>query len=261
MGKRFWSLSVPDGDDRPAELYLEGEIASETWFGDEVTPAQFRADLARASGRDVTVWINSPGGDVFAASVIYTALMEHKGHVTVKIEGLAASAASVIAMAGEQVLIAPTAYLMIHNPWEMACGNAEELRREADVLDEIAEGLVLAYQIKTGLSKAKIRQMMAEETWLSARSAVDMGFADGLLVRGECGPDEDDNDDDDDDDGRCGAACGVAFQRVAACRRMHDRIVASLRLPCPAPAPAPATEAERNAFLERLLEAQAKNMT
>ena len=92
--QKFWNLVLPEEAEAPAELYLEGEIASESWYGDEVTPKQFREELAAVNGRDVTVWINSPGGDVFAASIIYTALMEHKGAVTVKIEGLAASAAS-----------------------------------------------------------------------------------------------------------------------------------------------------------------------
>ncbi len=110
--------------------------------------------------------------------------MEHKGAVTVKIEGLAASAASVIAMAGDKVLMAPTAFLMIHNPWSMGYGDADELRHAAAVLDEIADGLVLAYEIKTGLPYDTIRQMMADETWMSAQTAIDNGFADAMLLRG-----------------------------------------------------------------------------
>lgn len=259
--KKFWNLVIPeeDDDDKPADLFLEGEIASETWFGDEVTPAAFRADLAKASGRDVTVWINSPGGDVFAASLIYTALMEHKGHVTVKVEGLAASAASVIAMAGETVLMAPTAFMMIHNPWELAAGNAEQLRHEADVLDEIAEGLITAYQIKTGLSKNKIRQMMADETWMSAQTAIDNGFADALLIRSESEPehrpDEDQNDDDEDD--KPVDHAHALYGRVAACARLRQRIAASAQKP--QKQPAAASQEARDAFLAKMRAAAANN--
>lgn len=255
--KKFWNIVLNEQDDKPADLFLEGEIASETWFGDEVTPAQFRADLARAAGRDVTVWINSPGGDVFAASVIYTALMEHKGHVTVKIEGLAASAASVIAMAGERVLMAPTAFMMIHNPWAWTSGNADELRHEADVLDEIAEGLVTAYQIKTNLSKNKIRQMLDDETWMSAQTAIDQGFADGLLTRGEAEPAA--RPDDDGEDEKPVDHARSLYGRVAACTRMRARIAASQPKPEASKQLEPAPKDARDAFLAKLRAAAAKN--
>ncbi len=263
--QKFWNIVRPEQDDASAELYLEGEIASESWWGDEVTPAAFRADLAKVAGRDVTVWINSPGGDVIAASVIYSALMEHKGKITVKIDGLAASAASVIAMAGDTVLMAPTAYLMIHNPWSVAIGNAEELRQEAAVLDEIADGLVLAYQIKTGMSRAKLQQLMDDETWMSARTAMDYGFADGLLTRGEAG--EEQPDDEENEDGKKPedkphdrAAC-VQFGRIAACARLRQRIADSVGKShkAPEPKPQPATQAERDAFISRLQAAAEKN--
>ncbi len=253
--KKFWNVVLNEQDDKPADLFLEGEIASETWFGDEVTPNQFRADLARAAGRDVTVWINSPGGDVFAASVIYTALMEHKGHVTVKIEGLAASAASVIAMAGETVLMAPTAFMMIHQPWALTSGNADALRREADVLDEIAEGLVTAYQIKTNLSKNKIRQMLADETWMSAQTAIDQGFADGLMTRGEAEPAK--RPDEDSEDGQPVDHARSLYGRVAACARMRARIAEF----SPEPSKQPASQEARDALLAKLRAAEAKIKT
>lgn len=245
--KKFWNLVLPAEDEKPADLFLEGEIASETWYGDEVTPAAFRADLAKASGRNVTVWINSPGGDVFAASMIYTALMEHRGGVTVKIEGLAASAASVIAMAGDTVYMSPTAYLMIHNPWSLAIGDAQDMRHEADVLDEIADGLVLAYQIKTGLSKNKIRQMMADETWMSAQTAIDQGFADQIMHRAGDGagnrPEEAPPSDDPVD------RIHGMYGRIAACAKLRQRIAADAKNTETA-----ATQAERDTFLAHLRE-------
>ncbi len=241
--QKFWNLVLPDEDEKPADLYLEGEIASKTWYGDEVTPAAFRADLAKAAGKDVTVWINSPGGDVFAASMIYTALMEHKGRVNVRIEALAASAASVVAMAGDTVSMAATAYLMIHNPWTLTIGDADDLRHEADVLDEVAEGLVLAYQIKTGLSRSKLRQMMADETWMSAQTAVDMGFADEIISRRDAEPEP------DTQDGKPNDRAHAMFGRIAACTRMRQRIADK------APSTeTTATQAERDTFLAHLRE-------
>ncbi|MDE7121967.1 MAG: ATP-dependent Clp protease proteolytic subunit, partial [Oscillospiraceae bacterium] len=111
---KFWNW-VKNEDTGESELYLDGAISDETWFGDEITPAMFKSELKKHTG-NVTVWINSPGGDVFAASQIYTMLRSHAGKITVKIDGLAASAASVVAMAGDETLISPTGMLMIHNP-------------------------------------------------------------------------------------------------------------------------------------------------
>ncbi len=260
--KKFWNIVLPEQDDTPADLFLEGEIAQDSWFGDEVTPAQFRADLAKASGRDVTVWINSPGGDVFAASMIYTALMEHKGHVTVKVEGLAASAASVIAMAGERVLMAPTAFLMIHEPWTCIVGNPDELRHEAEVLDEIADGIATAYQIKTNLSKLKIRQLMEDETWMSAQTAIDMGFADALLARSEAEPAKR-PDEDNDESGNPIDRARSLYGRMAACTRMHQRIADSYhKQERPrqesSKQPEPAPQEALDAFLARMQAAAAK---
>lgn len=175
---RFWSWA-DEGD----ELRLTGAIASEAWYGDKVTPGLFRDELERHPG-DITVYINSPGGDVFAASEIYTMLMEHKGEVTVKIDALAASAASVIAMAGGTVLMAPTAYLMIHDPSTVAMGDEKEMKKAIRVLAEIKEGLINAYELKTGMSRDDISALMAKETWLNAYSALELGFADGILGGG-----------------------------------------------------------------------------
>ena len=131
-------------------LELNGTIAEESWFDDDVTPKMFKDELFAGTG-DVTVWINSPGGDCVAASQIYTMLMDYKGNVTVKINGIAASAASVIAMAGTKVLMAPTALLMIHNPATMAYGDHEEMQKAIEMLDEVKESIINAYEIKTNL--------------------------------------------------------------------------------------------------------------
>lgn len=161
-------------------LELYGTIAEESWFDDDITPAMFREELFAGSG-PITIWINSPGGDCIAASQIYTMLMDYKGDVTVKIDGIAASAASVIAMAGTKVLMAPTAMMMIHNPATIAFGDHEDMRKAIDMLEEVKESIINAYEIKTSLSRAKLSHLMDEETWMNARKAIELGFADGML--------------------------------------------------------------------------------
>lgn len=163
-------------------LFLNGTIAEESWFDDEVTPQLFRDELNAGNG-DITVWINSPGGDCIAAAQIYNMLMEYKGNVTIKIDGIAASAASVIAMAGTKVLVSPVSMMMIHNPMTVAMGNTNEMQKAIAMLDEVKESIVNAYEIKTGMSRAKISHLMDAETWMDANSAVEMGFADEILQR------------------------------------------------------------------------------
>lgn len=169
-------------------LFLNGTIAEESWFDDDVTPKLFRDELMSGDG-NITVWINSPGGDCVAASQIYNMLMDYKGDVTVKIDGIAASAASVIAMAGTKVLMSPTALMMIHNPLTVAIGDSEEMQKAIDMLSEVKESIINAYEIKTNLSRAKIGHLMDAETWMNANKAVELGFADGLLFKKE----DDDN--------------------------------------------------------------------
>ena len=140
----------------------------------------FREELFAGNG-PVTIWINSPGGDCIAASQIYTMLMDYTGNVTVKIDGIAASAASVIAMAGTTVLMAPTALMMIHNPMTVAFGDTAEMQKAIDMLDEVKESIVNAYEIKTGMSRAKISHLMDSETWMNANRAIELGFADDIL--------------------------------------------------------------------------------
>ena len=163
---------------------LNGEIASESWFGDEVTPKQFKDELNSGKG-DIVVWINSPGGDCLAASLIYTMLMEYKGQVTVKIDGMAASAASVIAMAGTKVCMSPTSMIMIHNPMTLAMGDKGEMTKAIEMLDAVKESIINAYEIKTGLRRNKISEMMNNETWMDCKKAIELKFCDEMLTREE----------------------------------------------------------------------------
>lgn len=165
-------------------LFLNGTIAEESWYDDEVTPALFKEELMAGSG-DITVWINSPGGDCVAAAQIYNMLMDYKGDVTVKIDGIAASAASVIAMAGTKVLISPVGMLMIHNPATIAWGDSAEMQKAIEMLGSVKDSIINAYEIKTGLSRTKLSHMMDAETWMDAHKVVDLGFADGILERAE----------------------------------------------------------------------------
>ena len=140
----------------------------------------FKDELESGSG-DIEVWINSIGGDVMAATQIYNMLKTYNGKVTVKIDSLAASAASVIAMAGDEVLMSPLSLLMIHNPLTIAAGDVSDMQKAIDMLDEVKESIINAYEIKSGLSRAKISHMMDCETWLSAKKAVELGFADSIM--------------------------------------------------------------------------------
>lgn len=177
--RRFWNWAK-DEDTGTRTLYLDGVIAEESWFDDDVTPDVFKAELMASEG-DITVWLNSPGGDCVAASQIYAMLMDYKGAVTVKIDGIAASAASVIAMAGTTVLMAPTALMMVHNPLTVAIGDSEEMQKAVAMLGEVKESIINAYEIKTGLSRTRLSHLMDAETWLNAHKAIELGFADGVL--------------------------------------------------------------------------------
>lgn len=181
--KKFWQWkneAASGSGEAVRVLELNGTIAEDSWFDDDITPKMFRDELFAGTG-DVVIWINSPGGDCIAASQIYTMLMDYTGNVTVKIDGIAASAASVIAMAGTKVLMAPTALMMIHNPATFAFGDHEDMRRAIEMLDEVKESIINAYEIKTGLSRAKLSHLMENETWMNANKAVELGFADGIL--------------------------------------------------------------------------------
>lgn len=183
--KKFWKWrNQAQTETAPAErtLYLNGTIAEESWFDDDVTPQLFKEELMAGDG-NITVWINSPGGDCVAAAQIYNMLMDYPHDVTVKIDGIAASAASVIAMAGTRVLMSPVSMLMIHNPATVAFGDSSEMQKAISMLDEVKESIINAYEIKTGISRAKLSHLMDAETWMDANSAVEMGFADEIMQR------------------------------------------------------------------------------
>lgn len=180
--RKFWKwknqAEINQSADRVLELY--GTIAEDSWFDDDITPKMFHDELFSESG-NVTIWINSPGGDCVAASQIYSMLMDYKGTVTVKIDGIAASAASVIAMAGTNVYMAPTALMMIHNPMTIVFGDHLEMNKAMEMLKEVKESIVNAYEIKTGLSRAKLSHLMDAETWMNVNKAIELGFADFVL--------------------------------------------------------------------------------
>ena len=180
---KFWNWTVTDNDEKTERiLTLSGVIAEESWFDDEVTPKIFRDELMSGEG-DITVWINSPGGDCIAAAQIYNMLLEYKGNVTIKIDGIAASAASVVAMAGNKVIMSPVSMLMIHNPMTMAAGDTTEMKKAISMLTEVKESIINAYELKTGMNRDKIAKLMDAETWMDANKAVELGFADEILSR------------------------------------------------------------------------------
>ena len=176
--KKFWNWVKTEQGERT--LLLESTIAEESWYGDEVTPAAFREELFAEDG-PITLSINSPGGDTIAASQIYTMLMEYPYDVTVKFTGIAASAASVIAMAGTKVTMSPTSMMMVHNPFTVAMGDSAEMRRASQLLDEVKESIINAYELKTGMSRTRLSHMMNDETWMNAVKAKELGFCDEIL--------------------------------------------------------------------------------
>lgn len=214
--RKFWNFTDEGG---VRTLRIEGQIADETWFGDEVTPQQFKNDLISGTG-DITLWINSPGGDVFAAAQIYNMLMDYQGDVHVIIDGLAASAASVIAMAGATVSMSPVAMMMIHNPWTFAQGEAKDMAKVIEMLGEIKESIINAYELRTGLSRTKISHLMDSESWFNAKKAVELGFADKVLFEKEETPEQDDQN-------------SYTFSRVTAAHDLVVKLQASLQPPKP----------------------------
>ena len=167
---------------------------------------------------DITVWINSPGGDCVAAAQIYNMLMEYPGNVTVKIDGIAASAASVIAMAGTKVCVSPVSMLMIHNPMTFAFGNTAEMQKAIDMLGEVKESIINAYEIKTGMSRAKLSRLMDAETWMNANKAVELGFADEILQREPSSENE------------MTEATATAFSRASVTNSLMEKLSARCRI-------------------------------
>ena len=185
---KFWNWIHDDSGGRVPRL--EGPIDSEYFWGDEITPQMFRDELYAEEG-DITLWVNSPGGNVFAAAEIYTMLRDYPGKVTVRIASIAASAASVVAMSGNPVQMSPTALIMIHDPSTIAMGNAKDMEKAITTLNEVKESIINAYAFKTGLTRNRISKLMSDETWLNAKKAVELGFADEILFESKKKAEED----------------------------------------------------------------------
>ena len=232
MKRKFWNWirdESASGADAPRTLFLSGEISDETWFGDEVTPANFKDELDSGKG-DISVVINSPGGDCFAAAQIFSMLKEYPGNVHVKIDSLAASAASVIAMAGDKVSINPVGMLMIHDPSMIAFGNRKDMEQAIAVLDEVKESIINAYSMKSGISRNKIGQLMSAETWMNAKKAKELGFVDEILYQDnavpvtEDEPEEATPSEEEPVDKTVAAPSGVLFSRKA----LEDSFIAKV---------------------------------
>ena len=216
-------------------LFLNGTIAEESWFDDDVTPQLFRDELNAGNG-DITVWINSPGGDCVAAAQIYNMLMNYKGNVTIKIDGIAASAASVIAMAGTKVIMSPVSMMMIHNPATAAFGDSADMQKAIAMLDEVKESIINAYEIKTGLSRTKLSHLMDAETWMDANSAIEMGFADEIMQRNVSDSIE-------------VPKVSMVFSRAAITNSLMDKLSAKCRIQ---PKSEPTNKVSADSLMERL---------
>ena len=213
--KKFWNW-IKNSDDTRI-LRLEGPIDEESFWGDEITPQMFRDELESGEG-NVTVWINSPGGNVFAAAEIYTMLKDYKGSITVKIDAIAASAASVVAMAGDTVQMSPVAMLMIHDPSTVAMGNTKDMEKAIEVLTEVKESIINAYEIKTGLSRTRLSHLMDAETWMNANKALELGFCDEILFQPEKAAESAPTD-------------SYLFSRRAVANHLLDKVKASMPEP------------------------------
>lgn len=201
---------------------MNGVIAEESWFDDDVTPALFKDELNAGTG-DITLWINSPGGDCVAAAQIFNMLSEYPGKVTVKIDGLAASAASVIAMAGNEVWMSPVSMMMIHNPATIAWGDHAEMKKAIDLLDAVKESIINAYVRKTGQSRAKLSHLMDAETWMDANKAVELGFADNILFQKEEQGDAGESGGESPENGT-GTSDSVMFSRRAVNNALMNKL-------------------------------------
>lgn len=182
----FWVFQNAAGTESgETEMELYGPISEFSWWGDEVTPKMFKEQLyANGNNGPVTVRLNSPGGDLIAASVMSAMLKDYPGKITIKVDGLAASAAVMVALAGDRVLIQPSAYMMIHNPMVGIMGyyGVDDLKSLIDELKVIKNGIVEGYTAKTKMDAEKLSKLMNEETWMTASEAVAYGFADEVIT-------------------------------------------------------------------------------
>lgn len=179
----FWRVvNATQSESGEPEIEFYGVISEYSLFEDDITPAKFKADLYGAGlGGPVTVRINSPGGDVIAASVLRSILMEYPGRVTCRIDGLCASAATLLAIAGDRVLMQDTAFWMIHDPWTVAIGGVEDLKAVIELLKTVKDGIVAAYTSRSNLGAERIGKLMTDETWMTAAEAREYGFVDEII--------------------------------------------------------------------------------
>ena len=266
--KKFWNWKKVKNQETGAEeriLELSGTIAEDSWFDDDVTPQLFKDELNAGNG-DITVWINSPGGDCVAAAQIYNMLTNYKGKVTVKIDGIAASAASVIAMAGDTVLVSPVSMLMIHNPATIAWGDHAQMQKAIDMLSEVKESIINAYVLKTGLSRPKLSHLMDAETWMDANKAVELGFADEIMARAKAEPEKEPEEGEGDTDGEeeeekkfPPSTSSMLFSRRAANNALLNKLAAKYggekpKADIQAQAQIPAADTETGRSVDALME-------
>ena len=227
--KKFWNwkkkaVNLESGQEAEERiLFMNGVIAEDSWFDDDVTPALFKDELNAGTG-DITLWINSPGGDCVAAAQIFNMLSEYPGKVTVKIDWLAASAASVIAMAGTEVWMSPVSMMMINNPATVAWGDHAEMKKAMELLDAVKESIINAYVRKTGQSRAKLSHLMDAETWMDANKAVELGFADDILFQKEEQGSEGENGDPGAGRTENGTSDSVMFSRRAVNNALMNKL-------------------------------------
>jgi len=239
--RRFEVVRNADTPDE-AEVFIydaivENDLDAEWWGG--VSPQAFVKQLRGLDVATLHVRINSPGGSVFAGRAIETALREHKARVVVHVDGLAASAASFIAMAGDEIVMAAGAMMMIHKGWTWAWGNADELKATAELLDKIDGTLVQTYVARSGQTGEQVAAWLAAETWFTAQEAVDAGLADSVAepAKGAADP----------------AARVAAGWNLAAYGKLPAALFAGVQTPAPAPASAPpATDDHRHRQQQRL---------
>ncbi|MGL6063757.1 MAG: head maturation protease, ClpP-related [Fusobacteriaceae bacterium] len=172
-GKVAGNFEIKNVTEKKAELVIYGEIVTRAWDSSDVEPADVKKFLDEIEGKDLDIFINSPGGSVFAGITIYNMLKRHTGYKKVYIDGLAASIASVIAMAGDEINIPKNAYLMIHKAWGFVCGNADKFRENAEIFDRLDGTLKTIYLEKAleGITEEKFEELMKAETWLNGEDA------------------------------------------------------------------------------------------
>lgn len=178
--ERWTPFAAADSDD-PADISIYDVIGEDPWSGGGWTARRMAGVLRNVGTREVTVSINSPGGDVFEGIAIYNLLREHKARVNMRVMGLAASAASLVAMAGDDIRMGAGTMLMVHNAWGLTVGNRHDHADAIGVLQPIDEAMADIYAARTGKPKKKMAELMDAETWMAASQAVEQGFADGVL--------------------------------------------------------------------------------